>query len=176
MTKTKAKKPSKFTPFGREAPVRGLTAADVRILRGKSSNRLPAIPIIIEDFVKKPSKIDLEIVDSDAFRLLHEIFHDRDFRARVSEDLIDKVDHFLAKAVGRLPTSKCQVCESQVLGAEEKVKQKLIKILREKPMRTSQALRAARIKNRRAGENAIYALMQENRLRIGPDSVLYLIC
>jgi hypothetical protein len=52
----------------------------------------------------------------------------------------------------------------------------LVETLRSTPrrLRTSELLRVAGVCDRRAGEDAIWLLVQRGRIRIGPDSTLSL--
>lgn len=58
----------------------------------------------------------------------------------------------------------------------DELKIRLLKVLQGPPrMRTSQLLQAAGVTDRRAGEDAIWALVKEGKVSIGPDSVLRLV-
>lgn len=51
----------------------------------------------------------------------------------------------------------------------------LLAVLRVQRLRTQQLLAAAHVENRRAGEDAIWLLLQQGRVVIGPDSTLRLV-
>jgi hypothetical protein len=58
--------------------------------------------------------------------------------------------------------------------AREALLPQLIEVLREKRLRTGELLQEAKIKDRRAGEDAVWMLLKRGEVIIGPDSTLRL--
>lgn len=58
---------------------------------------------------------------------------------------------------------------------QEEITAALVHALSKRPMRNRELLSAARIDDYRRGEDQIWGLVSEGRIRIGPDSLLHLV-